>query len=82
MKNHKTSEEMLAITNKYALAEEAILDTRDPKKDKELGHLGQPSTSKSNDKKRMLDHSVVNVERSCHNEDSRPRPGEFQDFMD
>jgi hypothetical protein len=29
---------MLAIANKYALAEEATLDNRDPKKDKELDH--------------------------------------------
>jgi hypothetical protein len=38
MKNPKTSEEMLAITNKYALAEEATLDTREQKKKKESGH--------------------------------------------
>jgi hypothetical protein len=35
MKNPRTSEEMLAITNKYALAKEATIDTRDQKKDKE-----------------------------------------------
>jgi hypothetical protein len=35
MKNPRTSEEMLAIANKYALAEEATLDNRDTKKDKE-----------------------------------------------
>jgi hypothetical protein len=29
MKNPRTSEEMFAITNKYALAEEATLDTRE-----------------------------------------------------
>jgi hypothetical protein len=29
MKNSRTSEEMLAITNKYALAKEATLDNRD-----------------------------------------------------
>jgi hypothetical protein len=29
MKNPRTSEEMLAIANKYALAEEAALDTRE-----------------------------------------------------
>jgi hypothetical protein len=29
MKNPKTSEEMLAITNKYALSEVATLDTRE-----------------------------------------------------
>jgi hypothetical protein len=35
MKSPRTSEEMLAITNKYALAEEAALDTREQKKEKE-----------------------------------------------
>jgi hypothetical protein len=39
MKNFRTSEEMLAIANKYALAKEATLDTREQKKDKELGHM-------------------------------------------
>jgi hypothetical protein len=29
MKNPRTSEEMLAIANKYALAKEATLDTRE-----------------------------------------------------
>jgi hypothetical protein len=29
MKNSRTSKEMLAITNKYALAEKATLDNRD-----------------------------------------------------
>jgi hypothetical protein len=29
MKNHKTSEVMFTIANKYALAEEATLDTRE-----------------------------------------------------
>jgi hypothetical protein len=62
MKNPRTSEEMLAIANKYILAEEATLDTRDQKKDKELGHSDQPNTSKNNDKKRKLDRSVVEVE--------------------
>jgi hypothetical protein len=38
MKNPRTSKEMMAIANKYALAEESSLDNRDPKKDKELGH--------------------------------------------
>jgi hypothetical protein len=37
MNNPRMSEEMLALTNKYALTEEAILDTREWKKDKELG---------------------------------------------
>jgi hypothetical protein len=38
MKNPRTSEEMLAISNKYALAEEATLDTRE-QKEKESGHV-------------------------------------------
>jgi hypothetical protein len=29
MKNSRTSEEVLAITNKYGLAEEATIETRD-----------------------------------------------------
>jgi hypothetical protein len=33
MKNPRMSEQMLAIANKYALAEEATLDTREHKKD-------------------------------------------------
>jgi hypothetical protein len=47
MKNLRTSEQMLAIANKYTLAEEATLDTREQK---ELGHMDQPSSSKGNDK--------------------------------
>jgi hypothetical protein len=52
MKNPRTFEEMLEITKEYALAEEATLNTRDQKKDKELSNSDQPSTLKSNDKKR------------------------------
>jgi hypothetical protein len=37
MKNPRTSKKMLAITNKYALAEEVTLDTREQKKHKESG---------------------------------------------
>jgi hypothetical protein len=44
MNNPRTSEEMLAISNKYALAEEATLDTKEQKKDKELGHSDQSNT--------------------------------------
>jgi hypothetical protein len=36
MKNPRTSEEMLAIANKYALVEEATLETRESKKDKKV----------------------------------------------
>jgi hypothetical protein len=59
MKIPRTFEEMFAITNKYAMAEEVTLDTRDQKKDKELSHSDQPSTSKINDKKRMSDCSIA-----------------------
>jgi hypothetical protein len=38
MKIPRMSEEMLAIANKYALAEEATLDTKEQKKEKESGH--------------------------------------------
>jgi hypothetical protein len=62
-KNPRTSEEMLAIANKYALMKEATLDSREQKKKKESGHLDQPSSSKGHDKKRKADHSVNDVER-------------------
>jgi hypothetical protein len=82
MKNPRTSEEMLAIANKYALAEEVNLDTRDQKKDKELAHSDQPITSKSNEKKMKADHSVANVERPHHNKEYRPQHVEFKGFLD
>jgi hypothetical protein len=63
MKNPRMSEEMLAITNKYALVEELILDTREQKMKKESGHRVQPSLSKGHDKKRKVDHSVNTVEQ-------------------
>jgi hypothetical protein len=59
MKNPRTSEEMLAIANKYALAEEATLDNRDTKKDKEPSQSDRPDPSKNNNKKRKHDHSVA-----------------------
>jgi hypothetical protein len=52
MKNPRTSKEMFAIAKKYALAEEATLDTREHK---ESGHTDQPSSSKGHDKKRKAD---------------------------
>jgi hypothetical protein len=56
MKNHMTSEEMLAIANKYGLAEKATFNNRDPnrgyRKDKEPRQSDWPSSSKGNDKKR------------------------------
>jgi hypothetical protein len=71
MKKPRTSKEMLAIANKYALAEEVTLDNkdsnRDANKDKEPGQSDRPSTSKSNDKKRKTERSVANVEQLCHN---------------
>jgi hypothetical protein len=80
MKNPRTSEEMLAIANKYALAKEATLNTREQKKE-ESGHVDQPSTSKCYDKKRNADHSINNVERSQRNKEYQPRQGEFQGFL-
>jgi hypothetical protein len=62
--------------------EEATLNTRDTKKDKEPGHSDQPSTSKSNDKNRKSDRSMANVERPCHNKEYWPRLGEFEGFLD
>jgi hypothetical protein len=47
MKNPRTSEAMFTIINKYALVEEATLDIREHKKEKELGHMDQPSSSKA-----------------------------------
>jgi hypothetical protein len=47
IKNRRMSEEMLAIVNRYALADEATIDTKEQKKDKESGHLDQPGTSNS-----------------------------------
>jgi hypothetical protein len=63
MKNPRTSEEMLAIANKYALAEEATIGSKDSKKDKMPSQSGPSRTSKSNDKKRKFDCSVANVHR-------------------
>jgi hypothetical protein len=63
MKNPRMSEEMLTITNKYALVEEATLDTREQKKEKESGHSDQHISSKGHDKKRRVGCSVNNMER-------------------
>jgi hypothetical protein len=63
MKNPRTLEQMFSITNRYAMAKEVTLDTREQK---ESGHLDQPSSSKGHDKKRKLDHSVDVVERRRH----------------
>jgi hypothetical protein len=81
MKTPGTSEAMFIITNKYTLAEEATLDTREHKKEKESGHEDQPSSSKGHNKKRKADHSVNMVERPQHNKEYQPRPGEFECFL-
>jgi hypothetical protein len=52
----------LAITNKYSLAEEATLDSKEQKK--ELGHTNQPSSSKGHEKRRKADRSINVAERS------------------
>jgi hypothetical protein len=57
------SEAMFAIANKYSLAEEATLDTREQKKEKELGYTDHPSSSKGHNKKRKVDRSINVVER-------------------
>jgi hypothetical protein len=82
MKTPKMSEAMFTITNKFALAEEVTLNTREQKKEKESGHTDQPSSSKGHDKKRKADHSVNAVERPQHNKEYKPRPGEFEGFLD
>jgi hypothetical protein len=64
MKNPRMSEAIFAIINKYSLAEEATLSTKEQKKEKDSGHANQPSSSKGHDKKRKVDHSVNAVERS------------------
>jgi hypothetical protein len=60
MRKPRTSEEMFA-TNKYALAEEVTLDSREHK-EKESGHMDQPSSSKGHDKKRKVGRFVNAVE--------------------
>jgi hypothetical protein len=79
MKNPRTSEVMFYITNRYALAEEVTLNNREQK---ELGYTDQPSSSKGHNKKRKLDHSANAAERPRHHKEYRPRPGEFEGFMD
>jgi hypothetical protein len=78
----RTYEEMLAIMNKYALAEEVTLDTREQKKEYESGNSVQPGSYKSHNKKRKANFSVNNVEWPRHNKEYQPRPGEFDGFLD
>jgi hypothetical protein len=83
MKNLRVSEEMPAIANKYALAEEATLDNKEAKRDKKPSHSDRSGTSKNNGKKWKPDHSVANVERPRHNRiEYWPRPREFEDLLD
>jgi hypothetical protein len=70
--NPMISEQMFSIANRYALADEATLDTREQK---ELGHSG-------NDKKRKSDHSSNAVEHPHRHKEYRPRPSEFEGFLD
>jgi hypothetical protein len=82
MKNLRTSEEMLAIANKYALAEEATFDNKEAKRDKKPSHSDRPGTCRSNDKKGNPT-SVSNVERPLRNRtEYQPRSREFENFLD
>jgi hypothetical protein len=62
MKNPRMSETMFAKANKYALAEEATLDTREQKKANDSSHTDQPRSSKGHAKKRKVDCSINAVE--------------------
>jgi hypothetical protein len=44
--------------------------------------MDQPSSSKAHDKNRKADHSVNIVEQPRCNKEYRPRPGEFEGFLD
>jgi hypothetical protein len=78
MKNPRTLEEMFYIDNRYALAEEATFNSKDQK---ESGHIDQSSSSKGRDKKRKLNHSINTIERPRRHKEYRPRPGEFEGFL-
>jgi hypothetical protein len=82
MKNSRTSEAMFAIANRYALAEEVTLDTREQEKEKDSGNMDQPSLPKGHDKKRKADHSVNAVEWPQCSKEYHPKPGEFEGFLD
>jgi hypothetical protein len=81
MKTLRMLESMFAKANKYALAEETTLDTREQKK-KESGHTYQTSSSKGHDKKRKANSSVNMVEWPWRNKEYRPRAGAFEGFLD
>jgi hypothetical protein len=82
MMNSKTSEAMFAISNRYALAEEVTLDTREQKKEKDSGHVDKPSSSKGHDKERKTYRSVNVVEQPRCNKEYWPKPGKFEGFLD
>jgi hypothetical protein len=79
MNNPRMSEQMFSITNRYALVEEVMLETREKK---ESGHPDQPSSSKGRDKKRKPDHSINAVEWLHHQMEYQRRPGEYEGFLD
>jgi hypothetical protein len=79
MKDPRTLEKMFYIANRYTLAEEVTLDSREQK---ESGHTDQPSSSNGHDKKRKPDRSVNVVEWPRHHKEYRPRPGQFKGFLD
>jgi hypothetical protein len=54
---------MSAIANTYALAEEGTHHTREQMKEKDSGHVDQPSSSKGHNKERKVDRSITAVER-------------------
>jgi hypothetical protein len=62
MKNSRMSEAVFTITNKYTLAKEVTLSTREQKKEKDSSHVDQPSSFKGHDKKRKVDRSINAVE--------------------
>jgi hypothetical protein len=70
---------MFTIANKYALAEEVTLDTREQKK--ELGHMDQASSSKGHDKKKKADRSINAVEWLWRHKEYRSRTCEFNGFL-
>jgi hypothetical protein len=70
---------MFSIANRYTLAKEATLNTREQK---ESGLPDHPSSSKCHDKKRKPYLSVNAVEQPHHHKEYHPRPGEFEGFLD
>jgi exonuclease III len=81
-KNPRASKEMFTIANKYTLAKGVALDIREQKKEKDSGHMDQPSSFKGHDKMRKADRFVNAVERLRCKKEYRPRTGEFEGFLD